>query len=90
MLPDNGVNKVLGADGIEGTTRWFEGLGFRPAWLHARVAATTEFGAGDDDLGSANTACLRGTCEFDDRRGNDRSSGYRLSSFSGVAGRTWV
>jgi putative oxidoreductase len=46
MLVAHGVNKVLGVGGIEGTTRWFEALGFRPAWLHARVAAMTEFGAG--------------------------------------------
>jgi putative oxidoreductase len=46
MLAAHGVNKVLGVGGIEGTTRWFEALGFRPAWLHARVAAVTEFGAG--------------------------------------------
>jgi putative oxidoreductase len=46
MLIAHGVNKVLGAGGIAGTTRWFEAMGFRPAWLHARLAATTELGAG--------------------------------------------
>ncbi|HWG23280.1 DoxX family protein [Actinospica sp.] len=42
----HGWNKVAGAGGIAGTTRWFEGLGLRPAWLHARLAAATELGAG--------------------------------------------
>lgn len=46
MLVAHGMNKVFGAGGIEGTTRWFQGLGFRPAWLHARVAAISEIGAG--------------------------------------------
>jgi putative oxidoreductase len=45
MLAAHGLNKVFGAGGIAGTTRWFEALGFRPAWLHARVAAVTELGA---------------------------------------------
>ena len=46
MLFVHGWNKVAGAGGISGTVRWFEGLGLRPAWLHARVAAATELGAG--------------------------------------------
>jgi putative oxidoreductase len=46
MLIAHGVNKVFGEGGIAGTARWFESLGFRPAWLHARVAAATEIGAG--------------------------------------------
>jgi putative oxidoreductase len=46
MLAAHGLNKVLGPGGIEGTTRWFTGLGLRPAWLHARLAAATEIGAG--------------------------------------------
>jgi putative oxidoreductase len=45
MLAAHGLNKIVGAGGIEGTQRWFEGLGFRPAWLHARLAAATEIGA---------------------------------------------
>jgi putative oxidoreductase len=45
MLAAHGVNKVFGPGGIDGTTRWFDGLGFRPAWLHARLAAATEIGA---------------------------------------------
>lgn len=46
MLVTHGVNKVFGQGGIAGTARWFEGLGLRPGLLHARVAATTEIGAG--------------------------------------------
>lgn len=46
MLVIHGYNKVAGAGGLGGTTRWFEGLGLRPAWLHARMAAATELGAG--------------------------------------------
>lgn len=46
MLFVHGLNKVAGLGGIGGTTRWFEGLGLRPAWLHARLAAATELGAG--------------------------------------------
>jgi putative oxidoreductase len=46
MLVAHGVNKVAGGGGLEGTTRWFEGLGLRPGWLHARMAAGTEIGAG--------------------------------------------
>ncbi|HEX4189497.1 MAG TPA: DoxX family protein [Marmoricola sp.] len=46
MLVTHGWNKVLGAGGLDGTTRWFASLGLKPAWLHARVAAATEIGAG--------------------------------------------
>jgi putative oxidoreductase len=46
MLVIHGYNKVAGAGGISGTTRWFEGLGLRPAKVHARMAAATELGAG--------------------------------------------
>jgi putative oxidoreductase len=46
MLAVHGLNKVLGAGGLAGTARWFEGLGLRPGWLHARLAAGTEIGAG--------------------------------------------
>lgn len=42
----HGWNKVAGTGGLVGTTRWFEALGLRPAWLHARLAAATELGAG--------------------------------------------
>ncbi|MFL6109754.1 MAG: DoxX family protein [Catenulispora sp.] len=46
MLLVHGLNKVAGTGGLSGTTRWFEALGLRPAWLHARLAAATEMGAG--------------------------------------------
>jgi len=46
MLITHGYNKVKGSGGLEGTTNWFDGLGLRPAWVHARLAATTEIGAG--------------------------------------------
>jgi putative oxidoreductase len=46
MLVLHGWNKVFGPGGLDGTTRWFDGLGLRPARVHARVAAVTEIGAG--------------------------------------------
>lgn len=46
MLVLHGANKVLGSGGLKGTQGWFESLGLRPAWLHARLAALTEIGAG--------------------------------------------
>jgi len=44
MLVLHGLNKVQG--GLSGTASWFESLGLRPGWLHARLAAFTEIGAG--------------------------------------------
>ncbi|KGN36233.1 DoxX family protein [Knoellia subterranea] len=44
MLIAHGLNKVRG--GLSGTAGWFESLGLKPGWLHARVAAATEIGAG--------------------------------------------
>ncbi len=46
MLIIHGYNKIFGPGGLTGTAGWFESLGLRPAWLHARVAAVTEIGAG--------------------------------------------
>jgi putative oxidoreductase len=46
MLLTHGMNKIFGSGGIDGTARWFEGLGLRPGQLHAWAAATTEIGAG--------------------------------------------
>jgi len=46
MMMMHGLNKVRGPGGIEGTTRWFAGLGFKPAAVHARLAATTEITTG--------------------------------------------
>jgi putative oxidoreductase len=45
-LAAHGYNKVFGGGGLEGTARWFGSLGMRWPWLQARVAATTEMGAG--------------------------------------------
>jgi putative oxidoreductase len=46
MLITHGYNKVFGKGGLAGTTRWFESLGLKPAYVHARVAAATEIGSG--------------------------------------------
>jgi putative oxidoreductase len=46
MLIAHGYNKVFGGGGLAGTTRWFDGLGLKPAWLHARLAPVNEIGAG--------------------------------------------
>ncbi len=43
-LAAHGWNKIRG--GLDGTGRWFESMGMRPGWLHARLAAFTEIGAG--------------------------------------------
>jgi putative oxidoreductase len=40
----HGVNKLKG--GLDGTGRWFASMGMRPGWLHARLACSTEIGAG--------------------------------------------
>jgi putative oxidoreductase len=40
----HGANKVKG--GLAGVGGWFESMGMRPGWLHARLAAFTEIGAG--------------------------------------------
>jgi putative oxidoreductase len=42
----HGWNHVWGGGGIDGTTGWFEGLGMRPARLHAWLASVTELVAG--------------------------------------------
>lgn len=46
MLITHGYNKVFGKGGLQGTTGWFDSLGLKPPWLHARLAAATEMGAG--------------------------------------------
>ncbi len=46
MLITHGANKVFGKGGLDGTTRWFNSLGLKPGWVHARMAAATEIGAG--------------------------------------------
>jgi putative oxidoreductase len=46
MLFVHGYNKVFGAGGLKGTAGWFESLGLKPGWVHARVAAGTEMAIG--------------------------------------------
>ncbi len=46
MLFTHGYNKVFGPGGLHGATRWFDALGFKPANVHARLAAAVELGAG--------------------------------------------
>jgi putative oxidoreductase len=46
MLIAHGANKAFGKGGFEGTTKWFDALGLKPGWLHARLASATEMGAG--------------------------------------------
>ena len=46
FLAYHGYNKFFGSGGLAGTARWFGGIGFKwPQW-QARMAATTEVGAG--------------------------------------------
>ena len=46
FLAYHGYNKVFGGGGLEGTARWFGAIGMKwPLW-QARLAATTEIGAG--------------------------------------------
>jgi putative oxidoreductase len=76
MLIAHGTNKVFGSGGLEGTTRWFEALGLRPAAVHARMAAATEIGAGTlitlgvaNPLPSAAVVGLMVTAAATDHRG---------------------
>jgi putative oxidoreductase len=45
-LAYHGYNKVFGSGGLSGTTSWFASMGMRFPALQARLAATTEIGAG--------------------------------------------
>jgi putative oxidoreductase len=46
FLACHGYNKVFGGNGLAGTARWFGSIGMKwPIW-QARLAATTEVGAG--------------------------------------------
>lgn len=40
----HGIQKIRG--GFDGVARWFDGMGMRPGWLHARFAAFGEIAAG--------------------------------------------
>lgn len=42
----HGYNHGWGAGGLDGTARWFEGIGLRPARLHAAMSAYMEVAAG--------------------------------------------
>ena len=42
----HGHNKVFGGGKLAGTGAWFASMGMKPGWLHARMAAATEIGAG--------------------------------------------
>lgn len=90
----HGWNKVAGSGGIAGTTRWFEGLGLRPAWLHARLAAATELGAGTlvalgllSGLGAMAFVGLMAVAALTDHRGKGYfvfKGGYEYTAFIGV------
>jgi putative oxidoreductase len=76
MLIAHGSNKLFGKGGLEGTTRWFDGLGLQPAWAHARLAAGTEIGSGalitlglGSPLPSAAVVGLMATAAATDHRG---------------------
>lgn len=45
-LAAHGYSKIFMGGRIEGTSKWFTGLGMRPGSLHAWLAATTEIVAG--------------------------------------------
>ena len=40
----HGINHHWRGGKLEGTGRWFESLGMKPGWLHARLATYTELG----------------------------------------------
>lgn len=42
----HGYQKVFLGGKLAGTGRWFESMGMKPGWLHARFAAATEWGSG--------------------------------------------
>lgn len=76
MLIAHGYNKVFGKGGLDGTTRWFDALGLKPAHVHARMAAATELGAGTlltlgaaSPLPAAATIGLMSTAARTDHRG---------------------
>ncbi len=46
MIFLHGYNHLWGKGGVEGTARWFGGLGFRPAKLHALMSGYLELAVG--------------------------------------------
>jgi putative oxidoreductase len=76
MLIAHGYNHINGPGGIEGTTKWFDGLGLKPAWLHARLAAATEISSGVliilgalNPIPAAEVVGLMATAALTDHRG---------------------
>lgn len=45
MIFMHGYNHLFGPGGVEGTTRWFDSLGFRPAKVHALMSGWIELAA---------------------------------------------
>ena len=46
MIFLHGKNHLWGAGGVEGTTRWFASIGFRPAKVHAVMSGVVEIAVG--------------------------------------------
>lgn len=76
MIIAHGYNKIFGAGGLTGTANWFEGLGLKPGWVHARVAAFTEISVGIiitlglfTSFGAAGIIGLMVVAMFTDHRG---------------------
>lgn len=46
FLAYHGFNKIFGPNGLSGTAAWFSNIGFKWPAVQARLAATTEIGAG--------------------------------------------
>jgi putative oxidoreductase len=42
----HGWNHAFGGGKLAGTARWFESIGIKPGWLHARLATFTELAVG--------------------------------------------
>lgn len=46
VVAAHGYQKVFLGGKLAGTGRWFDSMGLRPGWFHARLAASTELGCG--------------------------------------------
>jgi putative oxidoreductase len=46
MILMHGYNHLFGPGGVAGTARWFGGLGFRPAKVHALMSGLVELAVG--------------------------------------------
>ncbi|HRI94018.1 MAG TPA: DoxX family protein [Nocardioides sp.] len=46
MIIAHGYNHLFGVGGVDGTARWFESLGFRPARVHALMSGILELAVG--------------------------------------------